>query len=278
MITLRSRIQTLKGITAELLILLLSLIVLIPVAIMVFGSFKSSPEAAKLSLELPKQWHFENYKVVIEKGKIGRALLNSIFITGSSVFMVVLVSAMSAFYLVRRNNTLSKWVMQLYYLGLVAPMSIITTIKLLQWLDLSSTFFAVIMIFVSLSMPFSVFLFSGFIKSIPRELDESGIIDGCSPFRLFFWIIFPLLLPVVVTCAIVAFMTVWNDINVPLFFLNKSDKWTMPLTVYAFFGRYQRDWNLVFADLIISAAPVALFYFFGQRFIIEGMTAGAVKG
>lgn len=257
---------------------LLSLAILLPVALMVFGSLKSAPEAARLRLDLPDVWRFDNYALVFEKGKIGRAMLNSVMITFASVFGVVLVSAMAAFYIVRRDTGLNRVMLNVFYMGLVAPLHIITTIQLLQWLHLSGTYISVILIFIALHIPFSVFLFSGFIKTVPKELEEAAEIDGCGPFRLFFFVVFPLLLPVLATCSIINFMGIWNDFMIPLFFLNSSEKWTMPLTVYHFFGRYSSEWNLVFADLMITAAPVLLVYVFAQRFIIDGMTSGSVKG
>lgn len=262
----------------ELTAAVLSLAVLAPLAIMAFGSFKSSQAAALLDLRWPAEWHGENYAIVFERGGVGRAFLNGMLITVSSMAVTVIGAAMASFYLDRKKTRGNRFVLQLFQLGLIAPMAMIPSIQLLQWLQLNGTFLGTIFIFIAVNLPFSVFLFTGFLKSVPREMDEAGIIDGCKPLRLFFSIVYPLLIPIVVTDAVIVFMGVWNDMTIPLFFLNSSDKWTMPLTVYNFFGQYSRDWNLVFADLILTALPVFLFYLFAQRFIIDGMTTGAVKG
>lgn len=261
----------------EVLVFLASLFVLAPISIMVFGSFKDRRGAAQLSISLPDKWHFENYMTVFEVGGIGRALVNSVFLTFVSVIAVIVFSAMAAFYLIRHHSKLNKFILNLFYFGLVAPMALIPTIKVFQWFSVSGTYLSAILIFTALHLSFSVFLFSGFIKTVPRELDEAGVLDGCGSYRLFFFIVFPILLPVIATNSIIQFMGVWNDLTIPLFFLNSSDKWTMPLTVYNFFGQYQQSWNLVFADLILTTAPVFLFFIFCQRYIIEGMTGGAVK-
>ena len=273
--TLRKR---LTQICFQLLLLFGSLFILAPLAIMVLGSFKDVKEAAELSLSLPSVWHFENYQVVFEKGEIGQAMINSTIITVSSVVVTLISSSLASFYLARCNNAFSRRIMSVFMMGLIAPISLIPTITLLQKLHINNTYFGVIMVFCSLNMAFSVLLFTGFIKTIPRQLDEAAVMDGCGPIRTFFLVIFPLLLPVIVTGIIVVFMNVWNNFMIPLYFLSDSSKWPTPLTVYNFFGKYQSSWNLVFADLVMTALPILLVYLLGQKYIIDGMTTGAVKG
>lgn len=262
----------------QLFLFLCSLTILAPLGIMVLGSFKDVKGAAELSLSLPEQWHFENYLVVFEKGGIGQAFINSSIITISAVTITVLTAAAASFFLARTGGRLSKGVFNAFMLGLIAPVSFIPTITLLQKLHINNTFFGVVLVFCSLNLAFSVLLFTGFIKTIPRELDEAAIIDGCSPFKTFYAIIFPLLVPVIATAVIVVFMGVWNSFVIPLYFLSDSAKWPMPLTVYNFFGKFQSSWNLVFADLVMTALPILIVYLAGQKYIIDGMTTGAVKG
>ena len=173
---------------------------------------------------------------------------------------------------------MTKLIYNSFSIGLIAPLSLIPTIKLMQFLHINNTFTSVILLLCALNIPMSVFLCTGFVKTIPRELDEASALDGCTSFALLRKVILPLMVPVVMTAAIIVFMGVWNSFMIPLYFLNNSSKWTLPLTVYNFFGQYSRDWNLVFADLVITSLPVLLFYFVAQRYIISGMTAGAVKG
>jgi raffinose/stachyose/melibiose transport system permease protein len=256
----------------------LSIIVLAPFWMMLIGSVKDTRESAVPSMSLPSTWHFENYAIVFQRGEIGRALYNSILITGFSVVLTVLVSAAAALYLARVNTRGTRLVYNSFSLGLIAPLSMIPTIKLMQFLQINNTYVSVILLMCALNIPLTVFLCTGFVKSIPRELDEASALDGCTSFSLLRRVILPLMLPVVMTSAIIVFMGVWNSFMIPLYFLNNSSKWTLPLTVYNFFGQYSRDWNLVFADLVITSLPVLAFYLVAQRYIISGMTAGAVKG
>jgi len=256
----------------------LTLTQLIPIWLMVIGSLKSAKEAALPSIALPTEWHFENYITVFQKGKIAQALYNSIFISGSAVIVAILLASAAAFYLARIQTKWSKLIYNTISLGLIAPVSIIPTIRLMQVFHINNTYLSVILLFSAIYMPLCVFLITGFIKKIPRDLDEASIIDGCSPLLLFIKIILPLLKPVLLTGAVISFMGIWNSFVIPLYFLNNSSKWTLPLTVYNFFGQYSRDWNLVFADLVITASPVAIFYLIAQKYIISGLTAGAVKG
>jgi raffinose/stachyose/melibiose transport system permease protein len=255
-----------------------SVIVAVPFLMMALGSLKDAREAAEMSIALPSVWHFDNYAQVFARANILRAMRNSIVITFTSVALTVFASSTAAFYFGRVSGRRARMLSNIFYLGLIAPPAIVTSIKLLQTLGISGTFLGVILVFSAMNIPFSVFLIAGLVKTIPRELDEAAIIDGCSPGGLFFRVVFPLLAPVIATASIVVFMAVWNSFMIPLYFLNQSTKWTMPLTVYGFFGQFLSDWHLVFADLLLTAAPVIVVYAFAQRYIIEGMATGAVKG
>ena len=122
------------------------------------------------------------------------------------------------------------------------------------------------------------FLIHGFVAKVPVDLDEAAVIDGCGPIRLFFLVVFPMLKPAIATSAVLTFLNTWNEFVSPLYFLNKTEQWPMTLSVYNFFGMYFKDWNLVCADILLTSLPVLLVYLLGQRYIVSGMTAGAVKG
>ncbi|WP_170311684.1 carbohydrate ABC transporter permease [Vallitalea okinawensis] len=262
----------------EIFMILLSFIILIPFVMMLLGSFKTQQEAIYFNLSLPEKWQFNNYLQVIQEGKIIRSFLNSMLITSSSVTLCLIATALASFVIARRKDRAMSFMMNLFMIGMIAPMSMIPTIRVLQTLHLTGSYLGVILIYMARNIPWSSFIFIKFIKGIPMELDESAIIDGCGPHGTFFKILLPLLKPVTVTTLIIVVMNVWNDFMIPLYFLGNSKKWTMPLTVYNFFGRYAREWNLVFADLIMTALPVVLLYLFCQKYIIAGLTAGSVKG
>jgi raffinose/stachyose/melibiose transport system permease protein len=177
----------------------------------------------------------------------------------------------------RRKERVTNACYYLFVLGLIVPIAFIPTYLVLNTLHLLGTYAGLILIFSTYGLPISVFLYAGFIKTIPSQLDEAAILDGCGPIRLFFQMIFPLLKPVTVSLFIFNFVGAWNDVMIPLFFSN-SDKWALPLTVYNFYGTYQQSWNLIFADIIITVFPLLIIYIFGQKYIVSGMTAGAVKG
>jgi raffinose/stachyose/melibiose transport system permease protein len=163
-------------------------------------------------------------------------------------------------------------------MGIAIPLNFFTLTKVMQWTHLINSRTGMIVLYTATQIPFSVFLIYGFVESVPRELDEAAIIDGCDPLRLFFSVIFPLLKPVLVTAAVLNFVGVWNDFILPLYYLNSSDNWPMTLAVYNFFGQYRQDWSLVSADILLTIIPVVGLYLIGQRFILSGMTSGAIKG
>ncbi|OMF01977.1 sugar ABC transporter permease [Paenibacillus amylolyticus] len=259
-------------------LILASLIVLLPLVILIFGSFKTSAEVLSFSLSFPETWQFSNYVRVFQEGGLSRAFFNSILITGVSSIINIVASSAAAFILARRETKLSGTIYMYFFMGLIAPMSIITTIRVVQGLGFYGSITSVILIYAALNTAFSVFLYSGFIKTIPRALDEVAFLEGASVFGVFFRIVTPLILPVNATVAIMVFMSVWNDITIPVYFLTDSSTWTMPLSIYNFYGKYSRDWNLIFANLVLTSLPVFILYLFGQKYIVSGLTAGAVKG
>lgn len=257
---------------------ILSLIIIVPLLIMILGSFKNSTEAQLFNLALPSEWHFDNYIYVIEEGGIARALYNSTLITTSVTTAVVIFASMCAFVISRREGRSSQIIYKIFLVGMVAPLQIVTTFGLIQVLNISGTYLAVICIKIGIQLSWAVFTMYGFMKSVPKELDEAAIIDGASPIILFFRIILPLLKPILATVVVTIAMGAWNEFTIPLYFFNTSSKWTMPLTVYNFFGQFSSDWNYVFADLVLTALPITVLYLFCQKYIISGATSGAVKG
>ena len=260
----------------NLLVALIGLLIVIPISIVVLGSFKTSAETLVPNLNLPERWMWSNY--VYEKGKIGRALLNSVFLTTVVVLICLIISALCAFVLSRRKNRYTKAADMLFKMGMIAPMSVIPTLLLMQKLHLSGTYLSAILLYTAINLPWAVFIYSNFMRALPRTLEEAAIIDGCGPFRLFMNIVFPLLKNVTVTNIVVIAMGVWNDFMIPIYFFTSSSKWTLPMSVYNFYGLYFRDWNYVFADLIITSLPMVLLYLFAQKYIVSGLMAGSVKG
>jgi raffinose/stachyose/melibiose transport system permease protein len=215
---------------------------------------------------------------VVDKGKLATSFLNSVFYATSSTVLGTLFAAMAAYVLSRNPTRLNRFLYFFLIMGIALPINFFTLTKIMQVTHLINTKAGIILLYTATQIPFAVFLIYGFIDSVPRELDEAAIIDGCGPVQLFFRIILPLLTPVLVTTGILNFLGVWNDFLLPLYYLNNSANWPMTLAVYNFFGQYQQSWNLVSADILLTILPVIAIYLVGQRFILSGLTTGAVKG
>ncbi|WP_373231239.1 carbohydrate ABC transporter permease [Cohnella sp.] len=255
-----------------------SLVMIAPLLLVVVNSLKDNVQASSMGFDLPHSIHLENFAVVIEKGKLGHSLWNSVLYSGASTILCILLSALAAYVYSRNRSRLNRIAYLFVILGIAMPFNYFTLTKIMQATHLMNTQIGIILLYAAVQIPFSVFILYGFVGNVPKELDEAGIIDGCSPSRLFISVVFPLLKPAVATVFILAFLNTWNEFLLPLYFLNSASKWPMTLSVYNFFGQYQMDWNLVSADIVLTSLPVVLIYLAGQRYIIAGMTAGSVKG
>lgn len=262
----------------EALILLASLLILVPLLVMIFGSFKTSPEALLFDVNPPKAWQWSNYVFVWNEGGLGRALLNSLIVTGGTLVLCVGTASIAAFVVARKRTAFTRMVDGVFLLGMIAPMQTIPTFATLKVLGLIGSYAGVILVMTAVLLPWIVFMFIRFIQDLPVELDEAAYIDGLSALGIFFRIILPISQPILATATVMTAMSSWNEFMIPLYFFNSQDKWTMPLTVYNFFGQYFSDWNYVFADLLLTALPVTLLYLYLQKYIVSGMTEGAIKG
>jgi len=257
---------------------LVSLAMLVPLVIILLNAFKTSKEAATMSLSLPSEWVFSNFMVVIERGKLLTSFLNSLLYTSVSVIVCVLLSALASYVLSRNRSTLNKFIYFVIVLGIAMPVNFVSLIKMMQFLSIQNTRIGIILLYVAMQIPFTCFLIYSFIAKLPKELDEAGLVDGATPIQLFVLIILPVLKPVLVTAGVLIFLNTWNEFIYPLYFLNSTDKWPMTLAVYNFFGMYFKDFNLICADIILTSIPVIVIYLLGQKYIVGGMVAGAVKG
>lgn len=259
--------------------LLLSLVVLVPVYFVVINSFKTPNEAADMMITWPSKFQiFENYRAVYVEGHILRALINSSIITGASVALIIIVASLTGYVLQRRKDRYTNFLNFMVLAGLIVPPAMVPTYWVLKLLHVNGTVLSVILMEAVLGFSFSVLIYKGFFTTIPREIDEAALVDGCGGLRLFYTIIFPLLKPVTTTIAVIQCISIWNDFNIPMYFLSSSSNTTLPITVFLFFGKYLSNWNLVFADVVIIAIPVTIVYLLAQKYIIDGMTAGSLKG
>lgn len=261
----------------EVILWLFSIVTIYPILMVVITSFKTKGEASYLSITLPHQWMLDNYSTVIEKNFL-QALGNSVYITFLSVFLITFLAAFMSYIIARRDTKACRITYKIMTLGIIAPFTALPTIQLLQKLGLYGSRTGLCFVYAALFMPFSVMVLTSSIREIPKEMDEAAVISGAQGGGLFMRIILPLLKPALATTGILNFMWVWNELQVPMYLLNSSTKWTLPLTAYNFYGQFSRSWNLVCADVVLVSLPVVILYIFAQKWVIAGMTAGAVKG
>ena len=272
------RAMRLTAILNQAVCVLLSLAVVAPLYLVLINSFKTKSEAARMNLNLPTQWVFSNYAEVIKKAKLMTGFGNSVLYAFASTTAGVLLCAMAAYVLSRKRTKLNNFIYYFFICGLFFPVNYVTLVRVFQWMHLTNTHLGIILVFTSAMIPFCVFTIYSFVETIPTELDEAAVIDGAPPAMMFFRVILPLLKPTLMTCFILQFMGVWNDFLTPLYLSSKSKLFPMTMSVYQFFGKEGSNWNYVFADIVMTVIPVVAVYAVGQRYIIGGVTAGAVKG
>ncbi len=262
----------------QVLLILLCLLIIIPFVLVAVNSFKTKSEAARVNLSLPSQWHFENYTEVVKRGKLALGFFNSMIYSTVSTFIALIISGMASFVIIRKKSRKLDFLYYFFICGLFLPVNYVTLTKLLQALNLTSGRAGLIITFLSSMLPFCILVIRNYISTIPIDIDEAAIIDGAGPLQLFFIIILPLLQPILVTAFILQFMGVWSDFITPLYLTSKSSLWPMNLGVYNFFGKNSLQLNLVFADILLTILPVIFVYLLGQKYILEGITSGSVKG
>jgi raffinose/stachyose/melibiose transport system permease protein len=249
-----------------------------PFFLVLLNSFKEKRAIRNDPISFPEIWKIENYEKAIERMDYWVALVNSILITISSVVAIIIASSMLAYYLARSTNKFSG----ITFLILVASMIVPFQALMLPFVGLFGPLVALaaqpalVFFYVGFGVAMSTFLYHGFIKNIPTELDEAAAIDGASTFSTFRRIIFPMLSPVTATVAIINALWIWNDFLLPRLVL-VEDQRTLPLRTYVFYGTYTSDYGLAMAGLVISMLPIIGFYFLMQKQIISGVSAGAVK-
>ena len=282
MSVLRKLIKFIERIWMDVVALAVAGIVfVVPFVFIFLTAAKTRPEAALFQFSLPSHFQLiENIRDVITFGnhRMILALWNSTLLTVGSVALIVLFSALVAFVMQRRHDRLASFAGSVMFAGLVIPAAVVPTIFLLQWLGIYKTIFGLIMVEVAYTMPFATMILRAFMGSIPGEIDEAAIMDGASPFRVFFSVILPLLKPAIVTVIVTSSVFIWNDFAGPLYFLPGSQNVTVQLTLYSFMSQFSSQWNLLFADVVVVTIPPLILFMFFQRQIVSGMTTGAIKG
>src|ERR1051326_1120417 len=209
-------IKKIRSLPANVLAILISLIMFVPIYVLIVNSLKDNIQSRAMGVELPKSLHLENYLTVIERGKLGIAFVNSLLYAAGATILVVLFATAAAFVLSRHRSPRNRFLYIYLALGLAIPMNYVTLTKVMQVTHLINTVVGILVVYAATKISFAVFLIYAFIESIPREIDEAAIMDGCGPMTLFFRVIFPLLAPAWVTTAILSFLDFWSEFILPV--------------------------------------------------------------
>jgi len=251
----------------------------VPFWVIIVTAGKSAVEARQPNLALPSQWEFgKNISSTFSEGNMGVASLGSLLLLIPSVFGVLLLGAMASWVLARRKTRGLSIAYTIGISGVIVPPAIVPIVLLLKQIGLQGTPLGLIGVYIGMYMSTVIFFITGFIRTIPIELEEAARVDGANPIRVFFRIIFPLLGPVIATATILVSLFIWNDVFYALFVVGgRLD--TLPLNLYqvASSGLYLQNWNLIFSYILLMTLPMLLVFIFAQRRIISGVTSGAVK-
>jgi len=282
------KLKTLDSYTGKLKILeafswVLLIIYMTPFYLMIINSFKTRREIFANTTGLPDTWNYKNYIDAMNKMDILSSFTNSMIITVIGVVLIILFSSMAAWVLVRDKSKKSKIIFYIFTSGMIVPFQAIM-IPLVQWMakfhfgpfKMIGTHYGLIFMYIGFGVSMSIFLYHGFIKGIPEEVEEAATIDGCSKWQTYVKVLLPLLKPITVTVAVLNSIWIWNDFLLPFLTVNGKVN-TIPLAMNTFFGAFSKQWELAMAALILAIIPIIIFYFFVQKHIIAGIVQGSIK-
>ncbi|WP_145324505.1 carbohydrate ABC transporter permease [Paenibacillus xylanexedens] len=274
------RMQRLNSYLIRLLLILGSLVAMLPIYMAVVNSFKTQGEMFQSFIALPTTLHWENYSDAFNKINLMGSSMNSAIVSFLGIGGIVFCASLAGYKLSRTSGRLSNLIFFLFVASMLVPFHsiMIPLTRVAKGMGVQGSTYGLALIYIGLGVNMAIFLYHGFVKSIPRELEESAQMDGCNEFQTFFQIIFPLLLPITVTIAILDFLWIWNDFLLPLLMLTDVNRYTLILSTNMLFGEYNKEWPLILSSLVLTAIPVILIYAFFQKFIMEGIAEGAVKG
>jgi len=272
--------KTWLSVLVVILLVMYSLFSLSPILFAIINSGKTQGEILSNILAFPEQFKWSNYLVALEKIKFARSFFNTLLVAVTGCSGIVLFSSIAAFKLARVKTKLSNFYYGLFVFSMLIPFYsiMIPLVRIANVTGLQGNLFGLGIIYIGLGVPMAIFLYTGFIRSIPVELDEAARMDGCSDLRLFFSIIFPQLKPITITIIITNALWMWNDFLLPLLMLPNSKNYTILLSTNILFGQYgNNDWPSILSVLIMAMLPVIVFYIVLQKWILKGISEGALK-
>ncbi|WP_096190612.1 carbohydrate ABC transporter permease [Evansella halocellulosilytica] len=261
------------------LLLLGSIVILFPLYLTVVNAFKTPQETAESILALPSQFTLENFIRAIEMTNFFNAFGNSFYITVLTVLFTVLTNSLVAYAIARNLHKKSFKILFYYFVSAMFvpfPIIMLPLVKQMSTLSLMNPT-GLVILYIVYGLAFNVFLYVGYIKSIPKELEEAAIVDGCTRWGVFWRIIFPLLAPMNATVGILTALWAWNDFLLPLVILSDRSDMTLPLVQFVFQSQFSTNYNLAFASYLMALLPMIIVYILAQKWIISGVTKGAIK-
>ncbi|MBU3092644.1 carbohydrate ABC transporter permease [Clostridium sp. CF011] len=249
-----------------------------PFYIIIINSLKTKKELFASVLSFPEIFTLNNYKEAFDRLHYLNAITNSLTITISGVIFIAIFASMAGWMLERTKTKLSNAILLLFISSMLIPfqaimLPLVRIMGKFKLLNMGGLIF----MYLGFGSALSIFLYHGFVKGIPKELDEASMLDGCNKFQTFWYIIFPLLKPITVTVSILNTVWIWNDFLLPSLVINRPGTQTLPLRTFFFFGEYTKQWNLALAGLTLAIIPVIIFYFLAQKQIIKSIAAGSIK-
>lgn len=265
----------------KILMAVLLVLFLFPIYMAVLTAFKTKPEIAGSVISLPHTLYLGNFAEGIKKSDFFRAICNTCAVTFPSVLLIVICSSMCGYTIARngKRTLIIRSIDKLFLASLMIPFQIIMipVYKIFKTLNLQNNLMGMVLMLTGTSIAYSSFLYVGFVKSIPLDIEEAAMIDGCDRYQTFFRITFPLLKPISATVAALHVMWLWNDFNIALILLQKDEVRTLTVKQFYFFGQYTADYGVAFAVTLLSMIPVVIFFLMMQKYIVNGIAAGAVK-
>lgn len=264
----------------EVVMIIIALAFLVPFYFLLVNSVKTFGDLLTDSAAWPKAFEWNNYVRAWTITRFPEALWNSFLVTAISNVLLVLISSMAAYRMVRRNSRFNRVLFVFFVAAMVIPFQsvMIPLVKVASSLGLMNSIWGLVICYLGFGAPMSIFLFHGFVKGVPVEVEEAATVDGCTPYGVFFRIVYPLMMPMYVTVMILNTLWIWNDYLLPSLILQNADLRTIPIATYAFFGQYTKQWDLALPALVLGILPVIVFFLAMQKYIIQGITAGSVKG
>ncbi len=273
------RLQLLERVAVHAILLLFAAVVVYPVIWMAMASVKSQSDLLDNIWGIPTAFRWSNYREAWKAASLGRSLFNSVFVSLSTVALVIAIAAPAGYALAKFKLRFGTLILLIFVLTMQAPVPVIPLYVLLVKLHLTNSYIGYILPLTSGGMPLAIFVFRAFFTTIPRDLEDAAVVDGSTRLGAFLRIVMPISVPAIATVAILQFLASWNEYFLALILIRSPELRTLPLAIQVFFYDWGKtDWGPIFAALSVGSVPMILLYIVMQRRFVQGLTAGAVRG